>query len=115
MPTCLCALAASSNLNAMTQLIGRILRQPSATKTGIAALDECHVITHHAGTATVVEAIKKGLEQDGLGDLVLQVHRSDRSRAGKGTRKYQTAAWPLLPPNLPSQGSCWLMAAKHAT
>jgi type III restriction enzyme len=67
----LCSLAASSNKSAMTQLIGRILRQPHATKTGIDALDECHVITHHAGTADVVTAVKKGLEQDGLADLVL--------------------------------------------
>ena len=56
----LCALAASSNLNAMTQLVGRILRQPGAMKTGIEALDECHIITHHAATAAVVEAIKSG-------------------------------------------------------
>lgn len=69
----LCALAASSNLRAMTQLVGRILRQPHAMKTGIPALDECHVITHHARTGDVVEAIKDGLERDGLGDLVLSV------------------------------------------
>ncbi|MEA4837763.1 MAG: DEAD/DEAH box helicase family protein, partial [Rhodospirillaceae bacterium] len=41
----LCSLAASSNLKAMTQLVGRILRQPGALKTGVEALDECHVIT----------------------------------------------------------------------
>jgi type III restriction enzyme len=83
----LCALAASSNLNAMTQLVGRILRQPHATKTGVDALDECHVITHHADTATVVEAIKDGLEQDGLGDLVLHVSPDDTSAAAKVARK----------------------------
>ena len=83
----LCALAASSNLNAMTQLVGRILRQPGAMKTGVEALDECHIITHHAGTAAVVEAIKAGLEQDGLGDLVLQVSQEDAAGAGHGTRK----------------------------
>lgn len=66
----LCSLAANSNPSAMTQLVGRILRQPYATKTKIEALDECHVITHHASTADVVKAIKKGLEQDGLADLV---------------------------------------------
>src|SRR5690606_12977924 len=49
----LCALAASSNLNAMTQLVGRILRQPGAMKTGVPALDEAYVVTHHAGTAQV--------------------------------------------------------------
>jgi len=82
----LCSLAASSNLKAMTQLIGRILRQPGAMKTGVDALDECHVITHHAGTAEVVGAIKDGLEQDGLGDLVLAVVQGDPG-AAKVTRK----------------------------
>lgn len=83
----LCALAASSNLKAMTQLVGRILRQPYATKTGVDALDECHVITHHADTATVVEALKDGLEQDGLGDLVLHVSQDDASGTAKATRQ----------------------------
>ena len=69
----LCSLAASSNLSAMTQLVGRILRQPDATKTGIDLLDECHVITHHAETKKVVEAIKDGLEKNGLADLVVEV------------------------------------------
>ncbi|MBB3063964.1 DEAD/DEAH box helicase [Limibacillus halophilus] len=82
----LCALAANSNLNAMTQLVGRILRQPGAIKTDIAALDECHVITHRADTATVVEAIKDGLEKDGLGDFVLQVSQGDSPMGGKVAR-----------------------------
>lgn len=79
----LCSLAASTNLNAMTQLVGRILRQPHATKTGVGQLDECHVITHHAATGDVVEAIKNGLEKDGLADLVVQVSGGD---AGTTTR-----------------------------
>lgn len=83
----LCALAASSNLNAMTQLVGRILRQPGAERTGVKALDECHVITHHAATEAVVAAIKKGLERDGLGDLHAQVSRGDDPGAGHGVRK----------------------------
>lgn len=83
----LCSLAASTNLKAMTQLVGRILRQPGALKTGVPSLDECHVITHHADTASVVEAIKNGLEQDGLGDLVLQVAQEDSSGTAKVARK----------------------------
>ena len=75
----LCSLAASSNLNAMTQIVGRILRQPHATKTGVSTLDECHVITHHAKTADVVDAVKQGLEHDGLGDLISRL--SQRTRA----------------------------------
>ncbi len=83
----LCGLAASTNLKAMTQLVGRILRQPQAMKTGIETLDECHVITHHAATADVVEAIKDGLEQDGLGDLVLQIAQGEGKAGGKVARK----------------------------
>lgn len=82
----LCALAANSNQNAMTQLVGRILRQPGAMKTGVEALDECHVITHRAETASVVEAIKTGLEKDGLGDLVLRVSQDDTSAKAKVSR-----------------------------
>ena len=84
----LCALAASSNLSALTQLIGRILRQPQADKTGIATLDEGYVITHHASTAAVVDAIKKGLEEDGLGDLVKEIKvESAGGGNGGGPRK----------------------------
>ncbi|PHR62336.1 MAG: type III restriction endonuclease subunit R [Robiginitomaculum sp.] len=83
----LCSLSASSNLSAMTQLVGRILRQPQALKTGVDALDECHVITHHAKTGDVVEAIKKGLEQDGLGDLVLTATPGDGALANGLARK----------------------------
>ena len=83
----LCALAANSNLSAMTQLVGRILRQPNGIRTGIASLDECYVITHHTDTATVVGAVKNGLEQDGLGDLILQVVQGDELGAAKIARK----------------------------
>ncbi len=82
----LCALSASSSLSAMTQLVGRILRQPQAEKTGVPALDECYVVTHHADTASVVAAIKAGLEEDGLGDLVKEIRPSDGGK-GKGPRK----------------------------
>ena len=85
----LCALAASSNRNAMTQLVGRILRQPDGLKTGVEALDECHIITHDARTAVVVEAIKAGLEQDGLSDLVLQISQQDLVGAGHGIRRIE--------------------------
>ncbi len=82
----LCSLAASANLSAMTQLVGRILRQPHALKTGIAALDESYVLTHHANTADVVDAIKKGLEEDGMGDMVREIRTNDPANT-KGPRK----------------------------
>lgn len=75
----LCALAANHNLNALTQLVGRVLRQPHAERTGIALLDECYIITHHAATAEVITAIKQGLEKDGLGDLVKEIRIGEDS------------------------------------
>ena len=67
----LCSLAASTNKSAMMQLVGRILRQPHARKTDVPLLDECQVVTHHAGTGDVIKAVKEGLEKDGFSDLVV--------------------------------------------
>jgi len=85
----LCSLAANSNLSGMTQLVGRILRQPHGVKTGMPALDECHVISHRADTAVVVAQIKKGLEQDGLSDLVLSVVGGSDDNRTRVARKVQ--------------------------
>lgn len=85
----LCSLAAASNLSAMTQLIGRILRQPYALKTANPALDECYVVTHHAATQTVVEAIKNGLEKDGLADLVIEVPQGGAAPSLSISRKIE--------------------------
>jgi len=69
----LCSLTAAGSLSAMTQMVGRIMRQPDAQKTGIAALDECYVYCFHPRTGDVVKAIKSALEQDGMGDLAQRV------------------------------------------
>ncbi|MEX0748623.1 MAG: DEAD/DEAH box helicase family protein [Candidatus Saccharimonadales bacterium] len=66
----LCALTKSQSETAMTQLIGRVLRQPYARKTGIKALDECYVYSFQHDTAKLVKGIKQNLEGEGLGDLV---------------------------------------------
>ena len=72
----------------MTQLVGRILRQPHADKTGVAALDECHVVCHHVDTGAVINAIKAGLEEDGMGDLVKQIVPAEGD--GTGGKKSRT-------------------------
>lgn len=69
----LCALAAGRNPAAMTQLVGRILRQPQVTKTDRPSLDACYVMCHDARTSEVVKAIKQSLEGEGMGDLALAV------------------------------------------
>ncbi|HMM07878.1 MAG TPA: DEAD/DEAH box helicase family protein [Paracoccus solventivorans] len=98
----LCSLAAASNRSAMTQLVGRILRQPYALKTGVAALDECYVVTHHAATRDVVEAIKTGLERDGLADLVIEVPQEGGAlNPGTARRVERRAAFESLQIYLP--------------
>ncbi len=81
----LCSLASVSSKGALTQLIGRILRQPDTEKTGIASLDGCYVLCVHSKTKDVIAAIKNGLEQDGMGDLATQVKTRDGGDTGDST------------------------------
>lgn len=66
----LCTLSASHSLGAMTQMVGRILRQPGAARTGVADLDRCYVYCNQVETGKVIDTIRKSLEGDGMGDLV---------------------------------------------
>jgi type III restriction enzyme len=54
---------------ALTQMIGRVLRQPHAKKTNVAVLDETHIFCANVEVADAVANIKKGLESEGMGDL----------------------------------------------
>jgi len=82
----LCALAAGRDPRAMTQLVGRILRQPQVAKTGRPALDSCYVLCHNAKTGEVVQAIKKSLESEGMGDLAIEVAGGGSSSDGDGPK-----------------------------
>jgi len=53
----------------ITQLIGRILRQPYAQKTKIKELDESYVFCFRQNAVDLVANIKDGLEKEGLGDI----------------------------------------------
>lgn len=79
----LCALAPSTNQNAMTQLVGRILRQPETIKTGIPALDACYVNCHHSSTTAVINNIKTGLMQEGMADLSDKIREYDGGPGNK--------------------------------
>jgi type III restriction enzyme len=54
---------------ALTQMIGRVLRQPQAMRTGVQALDEAHVFCTDIAVQEAVQKIKDGLEAEGMGDL----------------------------------------------
>lgn len=58
-----------SSKNGLTQLVGRILRQPYAKKTKIQSLNESYVYCFQQKADTLLKSIKKGLEGEGLGDL----------------------------------------------
>jgi len=83
----LCTLAANRTLGAMTQLVGRIMRQPGALFTGDPVLNECYVFCHHAKTKDVIDAIKDGLEQDGMADVAGQIREIASGAKDSGGRR----------------------------
>ena len=59
---------------ALTQLVGRVMRQPHAQRTGREGLDQCYVYCCNTEVGVAVGQVKNGLEQEGLtglGDSVL--------------------------------------------
>lgn len=62
----------SSQLS-ITQLVGRILRQPKARKTKIKDLDESYVFCFRQKAKELLQNVKKGFEDEGLGDLAGRV------------------------------------------
>jgi type III restriction enzyme len=71
----------------ITQLIGRILRQPYAQKTKVQLLDECYVYTFRQNAATLVKNIKNNLESEGLGDIAGRINVDSGDDEGGETLK----------------------------
>jgi type III restriction enzyme len=59
--------------NNLTQLVGRILRQPGARKTKIKELDESYVFCFRQKAKLLVDSVREGFGREGLGDLAGQV------------------------------------------
>jgi len=57
----------------ITQLVGRILRQPFARKTGVAELDESYVYYSKGDTRSILEKVDAGFKKEGLEDLVSKI------------------------------------------
>jgi type III restriction enzyme len=62
----LVSLLSSSSLDALTQLVGRVLRQPYQMKTGDSRLDRCYVFARHSETDKTLTAVRKSLDDAGL-------------------------------------------------
>jgi type III restriction enzyme len=65
----LAILSGGTAKTALTQMIGRVLRQPQAALTHVDSLDQAHVFCADIEVAEAVKRIKEGLEAEGMGDL----------------------------------------------
>lgn len=73
----LAILSRTTATTALTQMIGRVLRQPHARTTGVEALDECYVFTFDQDVTAAVDGVRKGLEDEGMADLASSVKAVD--------------------------------------
>ncbi|MDD5089993.1 MAG: DEAD/DEAH box helicase family protein, partial [Candidatus Wallbacteria bacterium] len=64
----------------ITQLVGRILRQPNARKTGIQELDESYVYYSKGSTREMISRVAAGFKKEGLEDLVDKVKLADNAK-----------------------------------
>jgi type III restriction enzyme len=75
--------------NALTQLVGRILRQPYARKTGVTDLDESYVFCFQQRARTLLDRIRAGFQREGLGDLSSQVITEQEDEEGGEMRQLE--------------------------
>ncbi|MDP2990738.1 MAG: restriction endonuclease subunit R, partial [Kiritimatiellota bacterium] len=106
-----------SSQNALTQLVGRILRQPYARKTQVRELDESYVFCFQQRGKELLDNIKQGFEEEGLGDLRGHIAMDDErgGAAGDGMDKHfnmrerfkKAAGRTILPVFMVKNGNGW--------
>lgn len=94
---------------AMTQLMGRVMRQPHARATNHPKLDSCYVHCFNQKTGETVKNVKKGLEAEGLTGLAKFVEGPEQEQAKKTIRRRQQyrSMDIFLPQVLHKQGRSW--------
>jgi len=111
----LCILTKPGSKTALTQLVGRILRQPFAKKTGIKELDESYVFCFQQKGQELLEEIRRGFRGEGLGDLAGRIGMEDEveglleeERLCQVRDKFKNAAGQvILPVFVMRDGSGW--------
>lgn len=96
---------------ALTQLVGRVMRQPHAMKTGDGVLDRCYIHCFNQQVSEAVNAVKGALEAEGLTGLGGSVHGQSNGKALKRATvkrrgKYRNLEI-FLPQVLHKQGGEW--------
>jgi len=80
-------LSPTGSETALTQMIGRVLRQPYARRSASEVLNQCYVFTMPGETEKLAKAIKKGLESVGLKDVTGAVKTGDEEEDEEDVRK----------------------------
>ena len=94
---------------AITQLVGRVMRQPHARRTDMELLDQCYVYCMNTDVGAAVRQVKLGLEQEGLSgleDSVLGPSTEHHRVQIKLRKQFQDKAI-FLPLVLHKNGSGW--------
>ncbi len=101
---------------AMTQMVGRVLRQPETRSTTVEALNQCYVYCYDQDVRVSIQNVRKGLEEEGMADLADYVRAGDDQSQGGSqeanpvTVKRRTKFDELkifLPKVLHQQGKGW--------
>ena len=94
---------------AITQLVGRVMRQPHARRTEREPLDQCYVYCWNTDVGVAVEQVKNGLEQEGLTGLGGQVFgaSSELKRVNVRRRERFQNKNIFLPLVLHKEGANW--------
>jgi len=77
----------------ITQLVGRILRQPKAKKTKVKELDESYVFCFRQKAKELLENVKRGFEEEGLGDLAGRVSMDEGDAENVEATKERTIGY----------------------
>ena len=94
---------------AMTQLIGRVMRQPYAHATNYQELDSCYIFCYNQAVKAAVANVKKGLEAEGLTGLGDFVEGTGAERVQRTIERKQVYREVdiFLPRVLHKQGRNW--------
>ena len=106
--------------SALTQLVGRILRQPYAEKTRVAALDESYVFCFQRRGADLLKEVRRGFGLEGLQGLEGRITTDSEPRIGNVVTALQrkrfrkAAASFVLPTFMIRDGKRWRLVRYEA-
>ena len=93
---------------ALTQLLGRVLRQPDTRRTQNELLDSCYVFCHHEDTEGVLQYVRNSLDSAGMGDLGIDVSvKSEKTEPIYAQRKEEFQHDIFMPKVLYFEGEKW--------